>query len=161
MARLAQDIAGVIGHVLQSLPGGRAGACVPVPSRSLSVWRRGWVPALVLAQGVADGLNRSGVDASVVPGLRRAAATRDQVGLGLRARSTNREGTTVLRRGVLPGPVLLVDDVLTTGASILDAERALARAGVAALGALVLAATPPTRATDATEKTGRAALPRR
>jgi hypothetical protein len=39
-------------------------------------------------------------------------------------------------------PVLLVDDVLTTGATLLDAERALARAGRATLGAVVLAVSP-------------------
>jgi orotate phosphoribosyltransferase len=38
---------------------------------------------------------------------------------------------------------IMVDDVVTTGASLLDAERALAAAGVGALGAAVLAASPP------------------
>jgi predicted amidophosphoribosyltransferase len=36
-----------------------------------------------------------------------------------------------------------VDDVVTTGASLLDAERALAWAGIGTLGAAVLAVTPP------------------
>ena len=39
------------------------------------------------------------------------------------------------------GPVLLVDDVVTTGATLIDARAALQEAGVAVAGALVLART--------------------
>ncbi|MDR0433018.1 MAG: hypothetical protein LBH48_06900 [Bifidobacteriaceae bacterium] len=121
-------------------------AVVPVPSRLVSRLRRGIGLTAVLAEGLAAGLSAGGVECQVTDCLRRAAGSRDQVGLAARARSANREGTTEVRvpqSGAFPAmPAVLVDDVVTTGASLLDGERALARAGIATPGAAVLAATP-------------------
>lgn len=80
-------------------------------------------------------------------GLRRSGGARDQVGLGARARAHNLAGQVRVRRSarkLLAGcAVLLVDDVLTTGATFAAAERALVGAGAVVVGGLVLAATPP------------------
>lgn len=66
-------------------------------------------------------------------GLRRIRATRQQVGLGLRARQDNVRGAFAVPLGQLPRvagfKVLLVDDVLTTGSTVAAATRALNRAG--------------------------------
>lgn len=57
-------------------------------------------------------------------------------------------GRFSIRRGVvLPPRVLLIDDVVTTGATLRDATAALAAAGCHATGAVVIARTPPGRET--------------
>ena len=76
----------------------------------------------------------------------RKTGTRDQVGLSARARGT--ASIAVRRRfrgGGLPSGtrVLLLDDVVTTGATLAAAREALIAQGCEVVGALVLAATPP------------------
>nr|WP_246256587.1 phosphoribosyltransferase family protein [Isoptericola halotolerans] len=134
-----------VAPAVRAAVGGSPVAVVPAPSAPSSRLRRGREPVRVLARAVADGLRAGDVRATVVPALRRRGATRDQVGLGARARGRNLAASLVVRRGaaVAGTPCLLVDDVLTTGATLAAAELALARAGAAVLGALVLAATPP------------------
>lgn len=68
-----------------------------------------------------------------------------QKGLGRRGRRTNvlySMGATALRGRNLAGhDCIIVDDVLTTGATIAEAHRALLAAGARVLGAVVIAAT--------------------
>jgi len=113
----------------------------PIPSSRRNQWRRPGPLTWLLAQAVAAALVRSGIGASALQLLRRRAGSKDQAGQTLRGRMIGRDGTTLVR-GNPAAPVLLVDDVLTTGATLLDAERALAGAGTATLGAIVLAVTP-------------------
>ena len=49
-------------------------------------------------------------------------------------------------RARAPRTVLLVDDIITTGATLSEASRALQQAGHTVLGAAVVAATPRTGA---------------
>jgi predicted amidophosphoribosyltransferase len=128
-------------------------AVVPVPSTGAARRARSREPVAVLARAVAQGLRDAGVPARVVPALARRGPGRDQVGLGARARGRNLSGAVrMTRRGARSlgqGCVcILVDDVLTTGATLAAVERALERHGHAVLGATVLAATPPPRAGD-------------
>uniref|UniRef100_UPI0022A780B7 phosphoribosyltransferase family protein n=1 Tax=Puerhibacterium puerhi TaxID=2692623 RepID=UPI0022A780B7 len=85
------------------------------------------------------------------PVLRRPGGGRDQVGLGARARGGNAVVRVAPRAWQRLSPAsagqgtpacLLLDDVVTTGATLAAAERALEAAGADVLGALVLAATP-------------------
>jgi predicted amidophosphoribosyltransferase len=136
-----------LGPVLSSALGGASVAVVPVPSSGAARRARSRDPVSVLARAVATGLRNAGVRARVVPALARRGSGRDQVGLGARARGRNLAGAVrMTRRGVRAlgqrTACILVDDVLTTGATLAAVERALERAGHDVLGATVLAATP-------------------
>jgi predicted amidophosphoribosyltransferase len=106
---------------------------VPVPTSAASMRRRGYrVVELVL--------RRSGLPA--LSALRPARRTADQRALGRDDRQANVRGSLAATHP-LPGVrVALVDDVVTTGATLVEATRALRAAGADVVGALTLAATP-------------------
>lgn len=119
---------------------------VPVPSHPAVVRGRGHDPVLRVARVAAAVLRREGVTAAVWPVLRVVARPEDQAGLTSRQRAVNVHGRFAARR--LPGgrarlgsAVVLVDDVVTTGATLREAQRALELVGVDPVGAAVVAAT--------------------
>lgn len=117
-------------------------AVVPVPTSGPARRQRGRDPVRVLALAVTHGLRDGGVPARLAPVLRRRA-TRDQVGLGARARARNLDSAVRSVHRLDGTECVVVDDVLTSGATLAASERALERAGAEVLGAIVLAATPP------------------
>lgn len=66
----------------------------------------------------------------------------DQIGLTVEERRRNLAGSLRAGKPVDGRDFLLVDDVVTTGATLLEARRALTAAGARVLGAVVIAATP-------------------
>ncbi|MFD7878104.1 ComF family protein [Streptomyces sp. NPDC059766] len=110
---------------------------VPVPSGRHAVRARGHDPARRIALAAAGELRRTGTAARVLAVLRQRRAVADQAGLDSRQRLENLAGALTVVPGaerlLAQGPVVLVDDLMTTGASLAEAARAVraqaARAG--------------------------------
>ncbi|MGW1073220.1 ComF family protein [Streptomyces sp. NPDC002537] len=117
---------------------------VPVPSARQAVAARGHDPGRRIALAAAGVLRRSGLPVRTAAVLRQRRFVADQAGLDARQRRANvSEALGVVKGGeVLLGkekPVVLVDDLMTTGASLTEAARAVSRAGGRPLGAAVVA----------------------
>lgn len=116
---------------------------VPAPSRAVAARRRGGDPVVRMAQACAQvlgGTNRH-ERVTVWCGLSSARGVRDSVGLRAEERTANLHGRVRVAAPV-PAPgasVLLVDDVLTTGATAAASTAALAGAGVRVRAVLVVA----------------------
>ncbi|MCD9047946.1 ComF family protein [Luteimonas sp. MHLX1A] len=116
----------------------RPGAVLPVPLHATRLRERGYDQALELARPLARAL-----DLPLRADLVRMRATAAQSSLDAGARRRNLRGAFVVdARRPLPEHVALVDDVMTTGATLHAAARALHRAGVARVDAWVCARVP-------------------
>ena len=117
---------------------------VPAPTSRQARRRRGDAPLLALAQGAADGYADTEVLCADALRLRRRVA--DQAGLTARQRRVNLEHAIEVRprwaRTVAGSTCVLVDDVLTTGATLVEAARALRRDGANEVVAATICATP-------------------
>lgn len=135
MTMLARPLGAALAAVLvPAIDDGADGrfAAVPIPTRRAAFRRRGYrVPELLIRSAGAA------VHRRLAP-VGRAA---DQRGLGVRQRARNVRGTM---RASAPGgtAVVLVDDVVTTGATFDEAARALEAAGARVIMAVALAAAP-------------------
>lgn len=149
-----------LGHLLATAAEAHGGTAydvplvlVPVPSRGAVVRRRGHDPLLRVAASAAARLRSHGRPARVVRALRVLRRTEDQAGLGAALRAHNLAGSmgcddAAGRRLVAAtsqagraARVVVVDDVITTGATVREAQRALEEAGVAVHGVATVAAT--------------------
>ncbi|MGW0626630.1 ComF family protein [Streptomyces sp. NPDC002758] len=105
---------------------------VPVPSAVWAVRARGHDPVRRIALAAAGELRRAGMAVRVVAVLRQRRAVVDQSGLNSRQRLANLEGALEVAadgaRLLAGGHVVLVDDLMTTGASLTEAARAVREA---------------------------------
>lgn len=117
----------------------RPDALLAVPLHRARLRRRGYDQALELARPLARAL-----DLPLLPGiLQRLRATRPQSELDGAARARNLRGAFAVDTAApLPRHVVLVDDVMTTGATLYAAARTLRQAGVSRVDAWVCARVP-------------------
>jgi predicted amidophosphoribosyltransferase len=125
----------------ETAAGGGPVALVPVPSRPAVVRRRGHDPMLRIARHAAAELRRNGLSVGVARALAPASAVRDQAGLDSAERRANLAGAMRCRRRPPGCPAVVVDDVITTGATAREAQRALEDGGITVLGIAAVAAT--------------------
>ncbi|WP_406450733.1 ComF family protein [Streptomyces sp. NBC_00876] len=130
---LGKALAGAVRAGAGQPPDGRPLLLVPVPSARRVVAARGHDPARRIARAAAAELRRAGTPAGVVAVLRQRRPVADQSGLGARERQANLAGALAVVAGgerlLAAGRVVLVDDLLTTGASLAEAARAIGAAG--------------------------------
>lgn len=114
---------------------------VPAPSRGSTVRGRGHDHARRLARAAARWCPDS---ASGGPVLRWQRSVADQGGLGAEERAANMIGAMRAARVTRAGAsVVVVDDIVTTGATLDEAHRALEAAGCRVVGAAVVASVSP------------------
>lgn len=120
---------------------------VPVPGSRAAHRRRGedaWGRVVEMA---CRELRTRGIPTTLMRCLSLQRQPRDQAGLNAGERLANLSGAMVCRmptpagRPQATGLVLLVDDIVTTGATLSEASRALRLSGCEPRGAIVLAAT--------------------
>lgn len=110
---------------------------VAMPSSAKSFTKRGFVPAEVIANRLAKHLGLR--MASKALWLTRRAS--DQAGLDQEARATNLVGAMAASTALKGKRVLLVDDIVTTGSSLVEAARAVTAVGALVVGFVTLAET--------------------
>jgi predicted amidophosphoribosyltransferase len=110
---------------------------VPAPTRRWAATRRGGDPVTRVA--VAATSRHGGV--TVVQALRTRALVADSVGLSSADRQSNIAGRVKVVRPLnkMAGEVLVVDDVVTTGATARESVRVLQTAGAAVVAVLAVA----------------------
>lgn len=115
-------------------------AVVPIPSRPLARRHRGFDPVAELARTALG--DRAGWRLDALVHVRRVG---DSAGLSATARAANLAGafgvTKRAREHVRGRPVVLVDDLVTTGTTLAEAARALRQVGADVVGAATVAAT--------------------
>ena len=109
----------------------------PVPLHPLRLWRRRFNQAAMLTREVSRVTGRP----CHLEALVRVKATPSQVGLSRAQRAENVQGAfrAAARAQVRGRNVVLIDDVLTSGATVNAAARVLLRAGAARVDVLVFA----------------------
>jgi predicted amidophosphoribosyltransferase len=107
---------------------------VPAPTRRSAARRRGGDPVTRMARTATAGLPGVGVTQA----LRMRAMVRDSVGLSGADRQRNIAGRVKLTKPV-SGDVVVVDDIVTTGATACESVRVLTIAGAQVVGVLAIA----------------------
>jgi predicted amidophosphoribosyltransferase len=143
---LARPLGDALALAIRSTLGSaRAAWLCPVPSSRATVRQRGHDPLRRLTSVAARRLRQDGYDVRVADALAVVRRPLDQAGLSAEDRAANLAGAFAARsrwaERLTGQPVVVVDDVLTTGSTLAEACRALSWQGIPVLGCAVVAAT--------------------
>ncbi|MFG2002363.1 ComF family protein [Spirillospora sp. NPDC048911] len=115
---------------------------VPVPSSAEAVRERGHDATRRMVAVAVREIRRTGVRAVRADALRHRRRVADQAGLSAAARTVNLVGAFEVVARVAGRRVVVADDVITSGATLAEAARALRAAGADVVGVATVAATP-------------------
>jgi len=121
--------------LLKGLDSSAKPVVVPIPLHRSKIKERGFNQAELLAVNVGQLLNLK-IDGQ---NLKRIRQTRPQFGLSRCERRQNLKGAFAANKKLAGKKVILVDDVLTSGATLYECALAVDRAGGAVVGAITLA----------------------
>jgi ComF family protein len=134
---LAAPLGERLAHALK-LTGWQFDVVLPVPLHPSRQQQRGYNQSALIGARVASAF---GVPL-LLDGLIRQRDTAPQVGLDAQARQANIEGAFIVRSALVGQRVLLIDDVMTTGATLSECANALQKvAPTTVYGAVVASAT--------------------
>lgn len=137
VTRVASSLVPLLTAALDSatrgMPRGTA-TLVPVPTRRAADRRRGYRPVEVLLCAAGLPFRRA---------LRVTGTVHDQRDLGREERARNTQGAFAVRGTAANlGRVILVDDVVTTGATLVNSAQALTSAGIDVVACMTVLSTP-------------------
>ncbi len=135
VTRVARVLAPLLTTALGSVPStSLAPVLVPVPTRAAADRRRGYRPVEVLLNAASLPFQRA---------MRVTRTVRDQRELGREERARNTQGAFAVRRTTsILAPVILVDDVVTTGATLANSAQTLRSAGIDVVACITVLTTP-------------------
>ncbi len=110
-------------------------AVVPVPLSIGGLRSRGFNQSLLLAKTLSDEKNIP----LVIDGLLKKVDTPPQIGLSAKERTKNLRGAFISTRQFSGKRVMLVDDVMTTGATANECSKQLIKAGASEVVVMTLA----------------------
>lgn len=114
-------------------------ALVPIPSMPKNIRMRGYNLVAQMANLVAAQLKMRSGDVQVFPVLKHARRVIDQSRLTAQQRAANLRGAFTIDENHASGigrrQVIVIDDLVTTGSTLLEARRALLAVGANVLGA--------------------------
>jgi len=117
---------------------------VSAPSSAKSLRKRGYAPAHELAKALERRLRQrdlNGLHLRAIEGLRLVRTAADQAGLQAIERRNNLQDSMTSTARLKGQAVVIVDDIVTTGSTIAEANRALAECGAKVLGFVVFSET--------------------
>jgi len=132
---LVSELATMLEPILLKIPSSESTVfLVPAPSRPANFAKRGFTPMLLLAQAISN--RNPGL--KVLNALSFSRDVKDQVGLSANERIANLATSMRLNQQVAGKICYLLDDVVTTGATALEAARVLRIGGASVAGVLAI-----------------------